>query len=261
MRCQIVMKIKWSGLGMTDGSGKIGGNVAGKNRFGSYLRRKGQVLNPQTVAQQAVRMVFGALSQAWRDLTSAQRAAWRALTEFATVFDQFGDTIKLTGAQLYIKLNTNLALVGVAANDDAPVQAGAAQLGPPTVIMDIGAGATDALSIAMETAVNTSAQDSFLYVEATPPVSAGRTEGSIKNLFRGVNSGPTIVGVQIVANGSPIAYTDSDFTAPGIASNYVSLFGLPDEGQKVFWRFRAINQTTGESSPIIMAETTVIATP
>ena len=246
---------------MTDGSGKIGGNVAGKNRFGNYLRRKGQTLNPQTVAQQARRMFFGALSQAWRALTDLQRAAWRALANFVTINDQFGDGYSPTGAQLYNRLNLNLALIGLAAIDDAPVLVGAAALDVPTVTVDIGAGATNNMVVAIPNSVNGTEQDSMVVIEATPPVSAGVSEGSIKNLFRVITSGPTIpTPITAPATGTTTTISD-DFGTAGLAGNYETLFGVPAAGQKIFFRFSAVNTTTGERSPIIMAQTVVIDTP
>lgn len=258
------MKIKWSGLGMTDGSGKIGGNVAAKNRFGNYLRRKGQVLNPQTAAQQFVRMLFGALSQAWRALTDAQRAAWRALALFVTINDQFGDGYSPNGNQLYIRLNTNLGKVGLPAIDDAPVLVGAAALDVPTVTVDIGAGATNALVISQPFSTNGSEQDGELYVEATPPVSSGITAGSVKNLYRSILRGGTLpnpTSIGLITGSSPVTDSSADFTT-GVAENYATLFGVPAAaGQKIFFRFSAINSTTGESSPIMVVETTIISTP
>ena len=247
---------------MTDGSGKIGGNVAAKNRFGSYLRRKGQVLNPQTVAQQAVRMAFGALSQAWRSITDVQRAGWISLAPFALIFDQFGDAITLTGAQLYQKFNQNLRLILQGAIDDAPVLIGAAQLDIPAAVIDIGAGAANAFTLAVNNFVNLVGQNSSLYIEATPPVSSGRTAGSIKNLYRGISTGAHLpFQVALTATGVAILYTDATF-ANGIAANYVSLFGMPTTvDQRIFIRMRAINDITGESSPLISAVVVIIATP
>jgi hypothetical protein len=258
------MKIKWSGLGMTDGSGKIGGNVASKNRFGNYLRRKGQTLNPQTASQQFVRMLFGALSQAWRALTDAQRAAWRALALFVTINDQFGDGYSPNGNQLYIRINTNLGKVGIAAIDDPPVLAGAAALDVPTVLVDIGAGAANAMAISVPFSTNDASQDSSLYLEATPPVSSGITAGSVKNLYRSLLQGGTIpntIIVGLITGASPANLTAADFST-GVAENYATLFGVPPAaGQKIFFRFSAINSTTGESSPIMVVESTVISTP
>ena len=69
------MKILWGAL-VVDGRRKIGGQVASKNRGGAYMRNKVTPVNPQTAAQTAIRNRLAGLSQAWRALTAAQRAAW-----------------------------------------------------------------------------------------------------------------------------------------------------------------------------------------
>lgn len=58
------MKIKY-GAGIVDGSGKLNGWVASKNRGGSYMRTKVTPLNPSTSAQQNARGILGSLSTQW----------------------------------------------------------------------------------------------------------------------------------------------------------------------------------------------------
>ena len=65
------MKIKWGAM-VVDGSGKLGGHVASKNRGGSYFRTKVTPTNPNSTSQAAVRSRLTALSQAFRALTIAQ---------------------------------------------------------------------------------------------------------------------------------------------------------------------------------------------
>src|SRR3990172_5110235 len=57
--------IKMSGVGITEASGKLGGQVFTRNKGGAVLRNRVVGTNPQTVAQQAVRAIFGAISSAW----------------------------------------------------------------------------------------------------------------------------------------------------------------------------------------------------
>lgn len=57
------MKIKW-GMMMTDGRGKLGGQVASKNRAGAYVRTKVTPVNPRTTQQQAIRTLFGSIASA-----------------------------------------------------------------------------------------------------------------------------------------------------------------------------------------------------
>src|SRR5690606_18792227 len=105
------MKMKWGAL-VVDGRNKIGGQVASKNRGGSYLRTKVTPANPQTVAQSIVRSIFTVLSQAWRTLTQAQRNAWNAAVTDWQRTDIFGDIKSPSGFTLYMRLNQNLSLIG-----------------------------------------------------------------------------------------------------------------------------------------------------
>lgn len=101
------MKIKW-GMMMTDGRGKLGGQVASKNRAGAYIRTKVTPVNPQTVAQQNIRQLFGSIASAWRSLTQAQINGWNEATEFWQRTDIFGDLKKPSGFALFQRLNTGL---------------------------------------------------------------------------------------------------------------------------------------------------------
>ena len=58
------MKIKWGAL-MVDGRGKIGGQVASKNRAGAYMRNKVTPVNQQTSYQLTVRNRLSYYSQNW----------------------------------------------------------------------------------------------------------------------------------------------------------------------------------------------------
>src|SRR6056297_1294291 len=102
------MKMKFGAL-VTDGRGKIGGQVASKNRYGSYLRTKVTPSNPQTASQLNVRSVLAALSSGWRDLTQAQRDGWNAAVLDFQKTNVFGDTITPTGKNLYTRLNAALS--------------------------------------------------------------------------------------------------------------------------------------------------------
>ena len=99
------MKIKWGAL-VTDGRGKIGGQVASRNRSGAYMRNKVTPVNPQTDAQQRSRSILASFSEGWRGLTEAQRAAWNAAVSQFETTDVFGDTIQPTGKNLYTHIQT-----------------------------------------------------------------------------------------------------------------------------------------------------------
>ena len=84
------MKIKWGAL-VVDGSGKLGGHVASKNKGGNYLRTKVTPANPQTAAQSNVRSVFATISSGWSSLTEAQRLSFADKVSEYSKTNIFGD--------------------------------------------------------------------------------------------------------------------------------------------------------------------------
>ena len=103
------------GAWIVDVRGKIGGTVFTKGRSGAVARNKVTPVNPRTSRQSAVRAALGALSQAWRTLTQAQRDAWNAAVSSFSKTNIFGDTVNPTGKNLYVGLNTNLEKVSASA--------------------------------------------------------------------------------------------------------------------------------------------------
>lgn len=114
------MKAQFGAI-VTDGRGKIGGQVMSKNKSGSYLRTKVTPVNRQTSAQQASRSRLASISQAWRGLTVAQRTAWNnAVGDYART-DIFGNLRNPSGFTLFQRLNNNLSAIGVALLSSPPV--------------------------------------------------------------------------------------------------------------------------------------------
>lgn len=98
------MKIKF-GQGVAEGRGKIGGTVYSRNASGAYARNYVKPVNPQTPAQQAVRSSFGSLSGSFRSLTEGQRNSFVTQAPNYPRQDKVGNTITLTGQQLFNAAN------------------------------------------------------------------------------------------------------------------------------------------------------------
>src|SRR5690554_6218576 len=103
----IMAKVKYGEM-IASMSGSINGTTHSRNRGGAYMRNRSIPVNPQTVAQQAIRAILSSLSSAWRDLTPSQRNGWNSATSNFPVTDQFGDQRELSGHQLFVRLNSNL---------------------------------------------------------------------------------------------------------------------------------------------------------
>jgi hypothetical protein len=112
--------MKYTGLISSDARGKDGGNVASRNRFGTYLRRHVAGVQPRSTAQMANRNTFGALSSSWRGLTAAQVQGWNTLASTVTFKDSLGASYNPTGAQLYMLFSRNLNRAGIATAASAP---------------------------------------------------------------------------------------------------------------------------------------------
>lgn len=224
------MKIVWGAL-VTDGSGKLGGHVASKNRGGSYLRTKVKPTNAQTPAQMAARESLASFAQGWRGLTEAQRLSFNsAVGNFPIVKN--GKTILMSGEQLYIRLNVNLALIAGSPITTAPLPVEIPSVNLTEAVVDISS-TTATLSINVA-AVPMGFQ---AVVEATAPLSPGIYNATSEFRF---------------------------ITVPGFSMNdanvwaaYIAKFGTPPVGQKIYFRLKVISEDNGQAGVATTAVATV----
>lgn len=121
-------------------SGRIGSVVYSHNRGGPYVRN-GTVPTRVTSADAlAAKARLAAASQAWQNLTDAQRLAWAAWAQVNPVVNRVGHSITLTGHAAYVALNSRLAQAGQAAITLPPVAEAPAPLSALSATGDIGAG-------------------------------------------------------------------------------------------------------------------------
>lgn len=225
-------KIKFSAIAVTDMRGKSGGSVFSKNKGGSYTKNFVVPSNPATVAQQAVRALFGSIASLWRSLTQPQRNGWNSKAPSFPYTDVFGDTKTLSGFGLHQKLNGNLQNSGQSLLSDAPDPVGTSG------ISDDGDGIE--IDLTADTATTTlnfaDAQPSagVLVVEATPALSAG-----IKNFGTNYRK----IFTQAVAADA----TDSNPTPADMYTAYVDRFGTPEAGANIGFRYKVINDV-GETT-------------
>lgn len=234
--------IKMSGIGITEISGKLGGNVFSRTKGGAVIRNRVVGSNPQTIAQQNVRAIFGAISSAWRSLSVTQREAWNAITSDYPYQNRLGETKLLSGKALFQKLNNNLVYAGESILESPLAPQG---VNAPVLSQDFSVErniAGSALLVGEITVDLATAGDNTTIgvLEMTPPLSPG-----VKN------AAPRFVRItQTSAVGSVL---DFDFSAA-----YVSIFGVPAEGSQVQARVFTVNPTTGEKSAFI-GDSTVVA--
>jgi hypothetical protein len=102
-------------------SGKCGNVVWQRNRYGQICYTAFTPFNPRSAAQVAVRGNFAAVSARWRTLTQAQRDVWIAVARTKWSKPRLFQRGRLTGCQLFVKVNVALANLGKA-QVDLPAQ-------------------------------------------------------------------------------------------------------------------------------------------
>lgn len=142
--------MKYTSAIAATGSGSIGGATASRNKGGQYFRRRAVPTNPASAFQVVVRNAVTALSNAWSNvLTAPQRAAWGTYAENVNWTDSLGQSIKLSGNQMYIRSNASRIQAGLTTVAAGPTNYTLATLTIPTIT---GIAAT---SVATVTFANT----------------------------------------------------------------------------------------------------------
>lgn len=114
--------MKFKSALVTAVSGSIGGMTGSHNRGGQYLRARVIPTNTSSEQQQEVREAIGTLSNNWNNvLTEDQREAWRGYAFNTPSVNAMGDSIKLSGLNMYTRCNVPRIQAAKAVVDDAPL--------------------------------------------------------------------------------------------------------------------------------------------
>jgi hypothetical protein len=224
------------GMIVVAGSGKIGGHVASHNRGGAYFRTKVTPINPQSTDQGTVRNRLSGLATGWGGLTDAQRSSWNAAVELYKKTNIFGDTVKPSGFNLYVGLNSNILLAG---GSEISLPLTPVEIVPITAL-SIAADISDS-TVAVTFAPTPVPADHTLIVAGTPILGPGKT--FVKNLFRKYGS---------------VAAAGTSPYASGTA--YETKFGeIAGAGNKIWVKVWLINKLTGQAGIPRIASCTVAA--
>lgn len=211
-------------------SGSAKGVTAAKTRGRKYLRNRGYGGNTNTSYQASVKSIFKQLSQSWKNLTAAQILAWNNLAQSQAGRSVLGTSAKISGLNLYQRLNFWVVKCG-----------GTAMSNPPTLVgVDAPAQATVVLSDEAFTltlaSIPTSVADLKLVVMASKPQSAGISQAYDK---ASAFSDP----MSVVS--TPISLkTDYDAKHGSVTS----------AAPKVFIKYFYVNTATGEKSAEMLVE-------
>jgi hypothetical protein len=230
------MKVKL-GVGVAAMSGKAGGTIASRNKGGAYFKQWVNPTNPNSSRQQEVRSSFAEFSTKWSNtLTQAQRDGWATFADQNPITDRFGDVLKMTGQNAYVRLNQRLRDAGLAELSAAPADQDVTDLTSVTATVDNGLGgwSLDFLPTPL-------GADDYLIIKATPPVNAGVSY--VKNLFRQI-------GVSAAAAASPL----------DLQTEYEAVFGAVPVGKKVVFQVFVIRSTNGAYDAALEASAIAVST-
>lgn len=210
-------------------SGSAKGVTAAKTRGRKYIRNRGYGGSVRTSAQASVKSVFKQLTQAWRNLTNEQILAWNALALTQMGKSVLGTGSKISGANLFTRLNYWVVACGGGIMTEPPVLKGVEAPSSATIALT---AEKFSFTLNGEPAVPA---DLKLIILASPAQSNGITRAYSK-------------AVQIGGTYEP-ASEEYDIKAAYDAKNGAPTAAAP----KVFLRYFFVNTKTGEKSGEMMA--------
>ncbi len=197
-------------------SGSIAGTTASHNRAGQYLRSRRTPVNPVGTGRRgAIRTAFGAAARGYAGLTGPQQAAWTSYAASYPITDSLGQSITLTGQQMYVSINTQLLNCGQAQSSVPPVSNVVASAGVPTLTA-VHAGAITL------TPTGLGAAGDFQLYAFSAPQSSGTS--SMRTFWQAGH------------------VSGSSTTAIVATTAYTAQFGAVVAGQRIFFKVTPVNQ-------------------
>jgi hypothetical protein len=213
---------------ISKGSGSIGGTTASRNRFGMYFRSRSNPVNPNTDLQSAVRSRLAQLTEAWGNLTEVQRQGWNDYAAQVPRLNKLGESIFVTGFNMFIRTNTVNLQCGGSQIDDAPTEL--LLPGADSTFTVTASEATQQLSVAFDTGLDWVSED-----------------GAFLAVFMGLPR-----NTQVNFFGGPWRFADSidgDSGTPPTSPQTLAVPFAVTEGQKVWARARIIRADGRVSDP------------
>ena len=206
-------------------SGSQAGTTASHNRAGQYLRSRRTPVNPVGTGRRAtIRAAFGGASTAWSALTAANMAAWMAFANGHPITDALGQSITLTGHQMFVSIATQLLNVGAALPTVPPVSSTVAA--PVMTVFSV-----THLGVITVTLTPSGNASDYILIAFSAPVSPGVS--FMKTFWQQLH----------VAGNSTGAAT--------YGAAYVAQFGTIPAGSKVFVKLTPVNQYGVTGTPLI----------
>lgn len=217
------------GGGVADIRGAIAGTVFSKNRYGSYARNLTVPVNPGTPAQTKIRAVMGQVRAGWFDLASqAQRDAWAVYATNVPVQNRLGESITLTGWNMFARTNAAALYNDLDFVLDAPTDFSLAEQDATLAIAV--SEATQLISVSFDAGMDwVDENDSQLLIYASRP------QNPTVNFFKG----PYLIAGMI----------SGDSVTPPTSPETMALPFAAVEGQKIFVQARILRADGRLSEP------------
>ena len=214
-------------------AGSAKGVTAAKSRGRKYIRNRGYGNSSSTPSQGDIKSIFQQLAKGFKALTSEQITAWNALAQTQEGRSSLGSKAKITGFNLYLRLNHWVVACG-----------GNALVSPPSLI---GVSAPSAATLALTAGAFTLTLASIpadvtnlkLVIKASAPQSRGISDAFSKASVFSTPQTPVTTPIALKAD------FDSKYEAPTA--------GTP----KVFVKWFYVNTVTGEKSGEMMGLATL----
>ena len=210
-------------------SGSAKGVTAAKTRGRKYIRNRGYGGSTRTEFQASVKSVFKQLSQSWKALSNAQILAWNKLAQSQAGRSVLGTSSKISGANLFMRLNYWIIFCGGDALANPPELVGVEAPGEAVISLT-----AEKFTFELEQ-VPAAAEDLRLVVCASAPQGNGITRAYSK----------------AAVIGGPFAVEAAEID---IKAAYETKNGAPTAAApKVFMKYFFVNTKTGEKSGEMMA--------
>ena len=227
------MALVRTGGGVAEISGSIGGTTFSRNRSGAYARNRSNPVDPNTASQQKVRSAVALLAYNWFNvLTATQRAAWALYADNVSVVNRLGDSINLTGYNMYQRTNIPLINADMAEVDSGPTVFTLPDADPTAAIAV--SEATQNASITFDNTLDWANED-----DAALLVYISRPQNASVNFFKG----PYRLAGTVDGDGT---------TAPTSPATIAVPFPVV-EGQKIFCQCRIVRADGRLSNPFRFA--------
>ena len=211
-------------------SGSAKGVTAAKMKSRKYIRNRGYGGSVRTSDQAKVKGIFKQLTSQWKSLSSDQILAWNKLALSQEGRSVLGTKAKISGSNLFTRLNYWIVACGGTALVNPPALVGVESPSSATLVCT---GNTFTFKLDEDLHDNGGV---FLVIEASEGQSNGVSRAHSK-----------AVAIKMVEEPSD-AVID-------IYADYVAKHGAPSAAApKIFFRYYFVNSATGEKSGTMLAE-------